>query len=161
MKPIRSQVFSASSLCTMGLAWIVLMVPLPHAHAEPSCSWRFTASGGVITDHNTQLSWQQNLGVTGTTQCFVDQMNGCYSANEAYLYCFSLSLAGGGWRMPTIFELSTILEDDGTMDLQFQGNGAVWSSSRYASSMGSSWYLANKWTDYAPDTEGFYVRCVR
>lgn len=161
MKNICAHASSPSLLCTMGLLCTVLVMPLPHAYAEPSCSWRFSASGGTITDHNTNLVWQQQLATTGPQLCDVDQSNGCYSLEEAQLYCDNLALAGGGWRLPSIAELSSIVEDDGSIDPQFVGNFGVWSSTRYTRTQGFSWYLDGKRMGYRLDTSGYFVRCVR
>lgn len=161
MKNVRSNACWPSLLCTFGVTWLLTVVPLPHAHAEPSCSWRFTASEGVITDHNTQLVWQQDLGMDGPRDCDFEPSPGCYSMAEARLYCQNLPLLGGGWRLPTIFELSTIVEDDESMDPAFQEQRGVWSSSEDASGPGFAWALFAAEAYPVENQLGYQVRCVR
>jgi hypothetical protein len=53
---------------------------------------------GVVYDTLTRLSWAQDPSSSNST------ILGLMS------YCSTLSLAGGGWRMPTIYELASIID---------------------------------------------------
>ena len=59
---------------------------------------RFAAAGGIVTDAKTGLRWQQTLDKAGTLA-------------EVKAYCASLDLQGTGWRVPTMKELETIVDD--------------------------------------------------
>jgi hypothetical protein len=59
----------------------------------------FRASNGTVTDSRSGLVWQQNA----------DQ--GDYDLASAKSYCASLSLAGAKWRVPTLAELESIVDD--------------------------------------------------
>jgi hypothetical protein len=81
---------------------------------------RFTQAGnGVITDHLTGLDWYVNP-------------NPDQKFREAKAWVESLTVAGGGWRLPTMAELKAIYQKDASayhMDPLFQVKGAwVWSS---------------------------------
>jgi len=66
-------------------------------HAELS------RSNGIVQDNITRLQWQDDYSDNGNT---------IKSGNweEALLYCSNLSLAGGGWRLPNIRELLSIVD---------------------------------------------------
>ena len=81
---------------------------------------RFTKAGdGVITDHLTGLDWYVNP-------------NPDQKFREAKAWAEGLTVAGGGWRLPTMAELKAIYQKDASayhMDPLFQVKGAwVWSS---------------------------------
>ncbi|HZR35704.1 MAG TPA: DUF1566 domain-containing protein [Nevskia sp.] len=59
---------------------------------------RFERKGGVVIDHVNGLEWQaQDDGVRRTWA-------------EAKAYCDQLELAGGGWRLPTVAELNSLVD---------------------------------------------------
>ena len=60
----------------------------------------FACEGGVCTDPNTGLEWQQTA--TG---------GGALTLEDAISHCDSLELGGGGWRLPSISELRTLVRD--------------------------------------------------
>ena len=69
---------------------------------------KFTCDVGTVTDSTMMLTWQRNLP---------SAYSGCSGAaddpctwEEAKRYCGQLSLDGGGWRLPTLDELNTILD---------------------------------------------------
>ncbi len=53
---------------------------------------------GTVTDWDTGLTWQQQINNTE------------YSWSSAQTYCFSLPLSNGGWRLPNVKELASIVE---------------------------------------------------
>ena len=80
---------------------------------------RFTkAQNGVITDHVTGLEWYVAPSPDNNW-------------HEAKAWVEGLTVAGGGWRLPTMAELKAIYQKDASanhMDPLFQAKGAwVWS----------------------------------
>ncbi len=65
---------------------------------------RYVVSAGTVYDSKTKLTWQQT--VTATTYAFSDATNYCASLGTA--------LGGAGWRIPTIKELQTIVDNSQT-----------------------------------------------
>lgn len=144
------------------------------------------SSVGVVTDNVIGLQWQDNesvqrpwliqenyekcRGLNGQTK----DTSKCTdtSGDTAVTYCSNLLLDGGGWRLPTIEELETLV-DDGHQDpsttpgiFQHIISYSYWSSSTptYPDNNGNAWVVyfgvGNTYTYYKnyPD---FYVRCVR
>jgi hypothetical protein len=121
---------------------------------------RYTIANGTVYDTKTKLTWQQ--AVPGTT----------YTWANAKTYCAGLSLAGTEWRLPTVKELQTIVDE-------LQTNPAIdatafpstptsrfWSSSPLAGSSSSSSYAWHVYfidgSTYNEDVSKIYaVRCVR
>ncbi len=72
------------------------------------------SSIGIVTDHTTGLEWQDD--VRSVEKRWLTKEN--YDAKDyhdtsgdtAIAYCNGLSLDGGGWRLPSIEELRTILD---------------------------------------------------
>jgi hypothetical protein len=93
---------------------------------------RFTkASDGVITDHLTGLDWYVNPNPDQTFR-------------EAKAWVEGLTVAGGGWRLPTMVELKAIYQKDASayhMDPLFQVKGA-WAWSGELRNDWSVWGLA-------------------
>jgi hypothetical protein len=59
---------------------------------------RYTVRDGLARDNTTNLTWQQTLDGTTTSEAGAEN------------YCATLPLAGGGFRLPTVSELRTILD---------------------------------------------------
>ena len=93
---------------------------------------RFTkADNGVITDRVTGLDWYVNPNPDTTW-------------HEAKAWVESLTVAGGGWRLPTMAELKAIYQKDASadnMDPLFQAKGA-WAWSGELRNDWSVWGLA-------------------
>jgi len=69
-----------------------------HGRAD-SPPGRYTIANGTVYDTKTLLTWQQiNSDKT-------------YTWAEAGQYCATLNLEGTGWRMPSVKELQTIVDD--------------------------------------------------
>jgi hypothetical protein len=86
---------------------------------DKSSQPRFTqADNGVISDRDTGLDWYVNPNQDTTFQV-------------AKAWAESLTVAGGGWRLPTMAELKGIFQKDASaynLDPLFQVKGAwVWS----------------------------------
>ena len=60
---------------------------------------RYTIANGTVLDTKTGLTWQQAVDP------------GTYASADADPYCASLSLDGGGWRLPSFGELQTIVDE--------------------------------------------------
>ncbi len=114
---------------------------------------------GTVTDFATGLTWQQS-----------DAHNG-FSRNhsDAITYCDGLSLAGGGWRLPAIKELSSIVDlrrVSPSVDLNYFPDAIssdYWSASSYAYFSSLAW-LVNFYNGYVGalnKASTYYVRCVR
>ena len=79
----------------VGLAYIAVSHLGWAAGAPVVC---YVAQNGIVYDGRTKLNWQQA----------VDAGNYTWDAGS---YCQTLSLSGGGWRLPTWTELETIVDD--------------------------------------------------
>ena len=126
-----------------------------HVTAAPHCHYQI--SGGTVLDTETGLLWQQAINNTQ------------YDAAGATSYCGSLGLAGGGFRLPTIAELHTLVDVGAagpTIDGEaFPGtpSDGFWTSSAQADGSGNIW--AVDFTDGAANLAtpvfSFYARCVK
>lgn len=67
-----------------------------HAVAPPG---RYTVTADTVTDNKTGLVWQRNVTATN------------YDQAAAATYCQGLTMAGGGFRLPTVVELLSIVDD--------------------------------------------------
>jgi hypothetical protein len=110
-------------------------------------------AGGLVHDLTTGLTWQQTIdGVQ-------------YTWADATAHCAAL---GGGWRLPSIAELQTIVDDKKeypAADLDVfpdTPHDDFWSASPDASGAGAAWYVDFFYgaTDLDVPTRVFYVRCV-
>jgi hypothetical protein len=126
------------------------------AHADaPPC--RYTVSNGTVYDARTKLGWQQAVD------------GGSYTQSAAVTYCMGLTLAGGGWRLPKVAELLTIVDAttfNPSIDLTaFPGTPATWfwSSSPFVGSSGAAWYVGFNYgnSSNGGPTGTYRVRCVR
>ena len=121
----------------------------------------FTDNGdGTVTDSRSGLAWQHPVD------------DGRVTWADAKSYCAGLSLAGGGWRLPTKAELESII-DFGSVDPAIDKAafpdtraGHFWSSSAYVGASGGAWAVNfivgvsfNYDVDVTSDTK--FVRCVR
>ena len=128
------------------------------------------STAGVVTDNKTKLEWQDdysdNLDADGNATITLA------SWSNALTYCHDLELDGGGWRLPNINELKSIIVDKAkpTIDGKFENTSSYyyWSSTSYASGTSYAWsvYFSNGSTYYGSTYYGSkydseYVRCVR
>jgi hypothetical protein len=128
-------------------------------HADAPAG-HYAASSGTVLDNKTKLTWQQ--AQSGTKMAWA----------AAKTYCAGLGASlGTGWRLPTVKELTTLLDPTlfgsaSTIDpYAFPYTSAVhfWSSTPLAGSSTAAWYV-----DFAgggPNSEVATtlneVRCVR
>ena len=111
----------------------------------------------IVNDHVTGLQWQDNAEAKTITKNWAD----------AKTYCNSLSLDGGGWRLPTIQELRG-LSDYGRTNPAINpvfvnsASNNYWSFTTYAGSSDSAWHIYLGYGDQSNNkTSSDYVRCVR
>jgi hypothetical protein len=172
---------SSPSPAAMGDAWLVEFtsgVPYPNATswahrvrcvrsaatvvasagsgAAPPDRYTFPVSGTVY-DTRTQLTWQQPILINARTQ------------SASATYCAGLALAGGGWRLPTIAEMLTLINptrSDPAIDLTAfpgtPGAAGFWTGSPFVAVSGRYWYVHSNGSTNGLPTSGLYrVRCVR
>jgi hypothetical protein len=115
----------------------------------------FTVHGdGTVTDNATGLVWQE--GYSPSTQ------------NQALsvAYCAALTTAGGGWRLPTILELFSLVDEtraSPTMDsIAFAGTPTerFWSASPVAGTSGG-WSIDLTRGNVVNSGAAARARCVR
>lgn len=119
----------------------------------------------VVTDAATGLSWQRTL----------DSKQ--YSFAEAEAYCSELSVAGGGFRVPSMKELQTLVDErkneppaiDATAFPATPAMGFWWTSSKSVNDAGAAWFVnfaSGEASDYTTTLGDIVdmplnVRCVR
>jgi hypothetical protein len=59
----------------------------------------YVVAAETVQDPGTHLTWQRTI----------DAMS--RSWDQASAYCAGLSVAGGGWRLPTMYELQTLIDE--------------------------------------------------
>ncbi|HEY2903286.1 MAG TPA: DUF1566 domain-containing protein [Polyangia bacterium] len=119
-------------------------------------SERYTVANGIVTDTQTKLNWQQALSTS------------LYTWADANTYCAGLSLSGAGWRVPTIGEIQTIVDEsigpsvDATV-FPMTPSAYFWSSSAVVDDPSRAWtaFFANGSTYRMAMTTPEAVRCVR
>jgi hypothetical protein len=138
--------------------------------AVPKGHWKI--QNGTVYDNFTTLTWQQSIPATGGDDGF-----GNYSWANAKSYCAQLALDGGGWRLPKVKELATIVDDTtaspaidpsafpGTPG---EGSGSAISDSFWTSTLVTGFSTAGLLVDFAYGGIGddgvqysYRVRCVR
>jgi hypothetical protein len=123
------------------------------ANAPPG---RYVIANGTVYDTFTRLTWQQA------------QAPSSYSLPAAISYCATLSLAGSGWRVPTVKELVTIMDTPGgstdtvafpaTTQSFFRTSTVDLGQPTYAWVVDFGGGLP---TSYWPASTGYSLRCVR
>jgi hypothetical protein len=118
------------------------------------------AGNGTVYDTKSKLTWQQTVSSTTYT----------WAAAQTYCAGVGTSLAGTGWRLPTLKELYSLVDLSQTAAPYIDPNffpstpsAAFWSSSPVAGSPSSAWYVYfNVGSAYgAAITSARYARCVR
>jgi hypothetical protein len=159
---------------TLIVAWIITLVvaalPYRTSAAAPRCypASRFAVlSGGMVQDTLTGLVWQQD-GSGARAGCGGIGLTCSWAG--AKTYCSGLSLGGNsGWRLPTVKELSSIVDftvrGPAIDQTAFPSTPSeeFWTSSPLAGSSGAAWsvYFYGGSSNYNPVSVGNRVRCVR
>lgn len=134
------------------------------ANTSMACG-KFTCERDVVRDPATGLTWQRNLPAEYNV-CGAIEL--C-TADEALVYCADLGTAGGNWRLPSIDELTSIVDksrSDPAIDLTAFPNTppkAFWSSTTYGTGT-SVWYYDFGLTGgsgFSNASSVGRVRCVR
>lgn len=138
-------------------ALLCLLAPAVVTAAVPREWYQSTAT--TVLDTRTGLTWQRVPSTTPAT------------ASAAAATCQALALGGfsTGWRLPTIKELLTLVNEDRgdpAIDIEaFPDTVSVvyWSSTPAANQPGMFWGLAFMWgtTDIRSGTDTALARCVR
>lgn len=108
---------------------------LVHADAPPD---RYSfPSAGVVYDTRTTLAWQQDVSRI------------VYPLDKGTNYCANLSLAGSGWRLPSLSELLTLVDltqESPSIDKNVIPNtppGRIWASSGFSNTSGARYIFQN------------------
>jgi hypothetical protein len=152
----KSWVVRCAASSAIVVAGLVIAVRRGAADAPPG---QYTISNGTVADNKTGLVWQQ-VGSAST-----------YTWPDAGTYCTSntAGLPGTGWRLPSLNELQSIVDDSRQgpcLDpTAFAGEPAdlFWTSSPVVGAAGSAWLVAfgNGATGSTAATTAHRVRCVR
>lgn len=118
---------------------------------------RYTIQSGTVIDAKTGLTWQRTIPAPNL------------SWNDAQTYCQNntAGLPGTGWRLPSVKELQTLVDETQSkpaIDLSafsFAPSVAFWTSSSLAGGS-SNWYVVNFAGGGVNFASGAHrVRCVR
>jgi RNA polymerase sigma factor (sigma-70 family) len=116
----------------------------------------YSVAAGQVTDPETGLTWQRATSKEMT-------------AAQATAYCSALKLGGSTWRLPTVRELATTVDDSRVAPAIDTGafpdtlkKGWYWTSDRSDPEPDRRWALNydDGYTNYR-DIEAGYARCVR
>ncbi len=150
----RSGHLAAVALLAL-LAGITFALPT-HADAPPC---RYESTADTVLDRTTKLLWQRKLD--GTTRDY----------KAAVDYCNNLTISGTKFRLPTVKELSTIVDvsrtnpaiDTSAFPNEPSLSAAHWTSTRYAKDDTNAWFV--QFLDgivyFKPVTTNMLVRCVK
>ena len=139
------------------IVWAVATATMYHVAAADVPGQCLVFQAGTIYDGRTGLTWQQAVDA------------GSYTHSQATAYCENLNLNGGGWRLPRLKELQTIVDysraDPAIDPTAFPAtpSGYFWTSSPAAGSATLKWIVSfiNGSTNRISSTGTFRVRCVR
>jgi len=125
-------------------------------------------AGGMVRDFRTGLEWERKPEAIDVLDWDVDPI-----IEQAADYCATLPVGGGGWRLPTVKELNTIVDEHTVQpvidEAIFPDTERHWylTSTPLGCSQHLGWYWAVSFGDgasYPPDpayTDVAHVRCVR
>jgi hypothetical protein len=95
----------SKALLVGGAALALSVLSFVFAARAAAPAGRYQIGTGTVYDTKTKLTWQQ----TPSSSTYTFDYAGT-SSTSAQVYCASLSLSGGGWRVPTMKELPTIVD---------------------------------------------------
>jgi len=115
----------------------------------------WTIRAGQVADPDSGLVWQRGRSAP-------------MSGQEASGYCSELDLGAQEWRLPSIEELQSLVDDSRSAPAldtdafpQTPAHGWFWSASRVAGASDNRWALAVEDGSTGHDVQSGYVRCVR
>jgi hypothetical protein len=131
---------------------------------------KYSVDNGTVHDASTKLTWQQGVSPDETLT-----WGSPNTVGTAQHYCSTLDLNGGGWRLPTLNELETLVDYTAPVNSRAQATIDIasfpntppfawfWSATPLASDPSQAWDVefgsgSNGW---AGMSFPFYVRCVR
>lgn len=124
--------------------------------SQPALPERYVLASGSVLDTQTGLTWQQEVPPSR------------YSWPEAGDYCAHLTLDGAGWRLPSINELQTLVDDSRNPSIDGGAFPATpseyfWSSSAVIDDATRAWttFFTNGSTYSFATSATKNVRCVR
>ena len=131
--------------------------PSSDAGAPPG---RFSTTEVTVFDTFTSLTWERTP----------DQAT--YTLAGANSHCQSLDLGGGGWRLPRLKELQSLVDVRRPISPALDGTAfinpravVVWSSTGRANAPGGVWAVdfgsGTSVSTFQPSTPGVSARCVR
>ena len=125
----------------------------------PATRFTVSVSGNAVSDAATGLTWQRD----GTASTLL-------VLSDAKTYCTNLSTDGGGWRLPNIVELSSLIDSQVFMPsietTPFPStpvDTTTWSSTPDANAAGFAWIVSfgTGATGTVDQNAANHVRCVR
>lgn len=96
MNPSRLRI---ASLLVIGWAAVAAIALTSSDVSAEAPEGRYVVDAGTVTDTRTKLTWQRTPDLTPRTFA------------QATPYCAALDLNGKGWRVPSIKELLTIVDE--------------------------------------------------
>lgn len=157
----RSATRALSAGCggvTLASRWASWTMPNPAAAGLPHPAHYTDLGNGTVRDDVTCLVWQRTIAP------------GNYSWAAAQEYCRGLDLAGGGWRMPTRVELTSLTDftrAGPAIDIKAfprTPSGFFWTGSPWTLGRGKAW-IVNFYEGLASNAGNidgtYYARCVR
>jgi hypothetical protein len=155
---VRRATLLTGLLTACAVAVVASSARLGHADA-PAGRYTVSSNTGIVLDTKTGLTWTQAASTTELTE------------TDALSYCTSLTTAGGGWRLPSVGELQTIIDEtrynpaiDVTAFPSTPTSDFYWSQSGYENFPGFGWavsFLYGISTVYMQAGQTGWVRCVR
>ena len=154
-------------------------VRLPAGDGAGTGELKVSADGLTVSDSTTGLTWQRGvsgssgLGCNGSSAVII--VGATCTQSDAAAYCSQLSLGGvgaGGWRLPGVMELSTIVDftayDPAINPAAFPSTPAdeFWTSTPYAgATAGEAWSVSFATGQASASAVGatsaiFRARCV-
>jgi hypothetical protein len=137
---------------------------------SPKDHWNI--QNGTVYDRFTALTWQEAIPSTGG-----DDGLGDFSWSNAESYCAQLALDGGGWRLPKVKELATLvdvttevpaIDSSAFPGTPGEGSGSAISDSFWTSTLVTGFTTGGLLVDFAYGVIGddgvqypYRVRCVR
>lgn len=88
----------ASTLATVVIGWGALMLVVT-VRADAPIDQFTPAAGGTVLDNQTGLVWQQDFSPPMQSQAM------------ALAYCDGLTIPGGVWRLPSVLELASLVDE--------------------------------------------------
>jgi len=124
--------------------------------STPPPAPHYTQANGTVYDTQTNLTWQQAFPIQR------------YAWADATAYCADLALDGAGWRLPSINELQTLVDDSVNPSIDgvafpMTPSEYFWSSSAVVDDASRAWttFFTNGSTYSFAVSAAKNVRCVR